>query len=127
MKEIALALIEKEEDVFLIRRRFSPFIGYWSFPGGGIEEKESPKEGAIREAKEETGLDIEIIKELGWFIGTGDNDRTAKIYIFLSKAVSQEYSIDKEECLAGGWFNRIYILQDMQLIPSIKKYLEKKR
>lgn len=44
----------------------------WSFPKGIIEKNESPEEAAIREIKEETGVDGEIIDEVGevsyWFI-----------------------------------------------------------
>ncbi len=40
---------------------------YYELPGGGVEEYESLEEGAIREAKEETGCDIEIIGEIGIF------------------------------------------------------------
>lgn len=37
-----------------------------ALPGGHAEYGESPEEAAIREAKEETGLDIEIVDCLGW-------------------------------------------------------------
>jgi 8-oxo-dGTP diphosphatase len=38
--------------------------GKWGFPGGKIEEGETPKEAAIRETKEEMNLDIEELREL---------------------------------------------------------------
>lgn len=34
----------------------------WNFPGGGIEEGETPDEACIREVKEETGLDVKALK-----------------------------------------------------------------
>ena len=37
----------------------------WGFPGGAIELGETPQMAAIREIKEETGLDVEIIKLIG--------------------------------------------------------------
>jgi 8-oxo-dGTP pyrophosphatase MutT (NUDIX family) len=40
-------------------------FGYWTLSKGGIEDGENEKEGAIREIKEEMGLDIEIKEELG--------------------------------------------------------------
>ena len=40
---------------------------YYELPGGGVEESESLEQGAIREAKEEIGCDIEIIGEIGIF------------------------------------------------------------
>lgn len=38
---------------------------YFKIPGGGIEEGETQIQAAIREAKEESGCDIEIIKKIG--------------------------------------------------------------
>ena len=38
-------------------------LGMWLPPGGHIDENELPTECAIREAKEETGLDVEIVGE----------------------------------------------------------------
>ena len=53
------------DKVLLAKRAIDPFKGYWDSVGGFIEEGESPKETAIRETKEETGLDIEAAEILG--------------------------------------------------------------
>lgn len=37
---------------------------YYTFPGGGLEEGETPEEGTIREIKEEFGIDVRIVKKL---------------------------------------------------------------
>lgn len=37
---------------------------YYAFPGGGLEEGETPEEGTIREIKEEFGIDVKVIKKL---------------------------------------------------------------
>ena len=37
---------------------------YYTLPGGGIEEGETPEEGTIREIKEEFGIDVKVIKKL---------------------------------------------------------------
>lgn len=40
------------------------FKEYYTFPGGGLEEGETPEEGTIREIKEEFGINVRIVKKL---------------------------------------------------------------
>lgn len=47
--------------ILLARRDSSQFRGRWYIPGGFVEEDESVQQAALREAKEETGLDVEIV------------------------------------------------------------------
>ncbi|MBS0652608.1 MAG: NUDIX domain-containing protein [Verrucomicrobia bacterium] len=56
----ATAYILEENRVLL---HFHKKLGKWLPPGGHLEENETPPECAIREAKEETGLDIAIIQD----------------------------------------------------------------
>lgn len=55
-------LIEKDGGLVLIKRGHPPHKGEWTLPSGFVEADESAEEGAIREAKEETGLKVEIIE-----------------------------------------------------------------
>ena len=56
-------IIEVEGDrIVLIHRRNPPYG--WALPGGFVEYGESLEAAAMREAKEETGLDIELIRQL---------------------------------------------------------------
>lgn len=51
--------------VLLAKRKISPAEGLWNIPGGFLEHKESPEEGAKREAMEETQASVEILDLLG--------------------------------------------------------------
>lgn len=55
------AVVVDSGKVLLIRRGKPPRPGQWSLPGGGQELGESYIEAAIREAREETGLAIEVL------------------------------------------------------------------
>jgi ADP-ribose pyrophosphatase YjhB (NUDIX family) len=55
---------------------------FWNFPGGGIEPNETPADAAIREAKEEIGVQIEIIRLLGVYTKPKNNDI---VFTFLAK------------------------------------------
>jgi len=58
-------LVEVEQGVVLVRRGQEPFVGSWALPAGYIEEDESAEQAAIRECKEETGLDVELVELFG--------------------------------------------------------------
>ncbi|MNO91065.1 nucleoside triphosphate pyrophosphohydrolase [compost metagenome] len=70
-------------------------------PGGQVEEGESLKEAAIREAKEESGIDIEITKFCGVFQNV---DRSICTTLFLGKAIGGE-PVTSSESLEVGFFS----------------------
>lgn len=53
-------LIEMDGGIVLVRRGQPPFEGSWALPAGYIEEDESVEQAAVREAGEETGLEVEL-------------------------------------------------------------------
>ena len=55
------AIIAQDGNVLLVRRANPPLQGQWSIPGGLVEIGETTKEAVIREAREETGLQIEPV------------------------------------------------------------------
>lgn len=58
---VVAALIKKDNKVFATQRGYGNYKDWWEFPGGKVEEGESPKEALVREIEEE--LDAEIIVE----------------------------------------------------------------
>ncbi len=62
----ATAVIEfPQNKIPLIKRDTVPFKGYWALPGGRSEPGESVEQTIVREVKEETGLDVEVIRKIG--------------------------------------------------------------
>lgn len=57
---VAMALIRHQGRLVLIRRAAPPLAGYWAPPAGYVECGESVPEAAVRESREECGLDIVI-------------------------------------------------------------------
>jgi ADP-ribose pyrophosphatase YjhB (NUDIX family)/predicted RNA-binding Zn-ribbon protein involved in translation (DUF1610 family) len=57
---IAAVIIEHGGRILLQQRAMEPGAGYWTFPGGFLEIGETPGDGAVREAKEEVGLDVTL-------------------------------------------------------------------
>lgn len=52
--------------VALVKRKYAPFKGRWSLPGGHLDHGETGPVGALRELREETGLDLD---ETDWLVG----------------------------------------------------------
>ncbi len=59
-KVAAAVLVERDGQVLLVRRRFGPAKGRWSLPAGFVEYDEQPAATAVRECREETGLEVEL-------------------------------------------------------------------
>jgi ADP-ribose pyrophosphatase YjhB (NUDIX family)/ribosomal protein S18 acetylase RimI-like enzyme len=58
-------LVEMEKGLVLIKRGEPPFEGWWALPAGYIEADESVEQAAVRECREETGLDVELLELFG--------------------------------------------------------------
>jgi ADP-ribose pyrophosphatase YjhB (NUDIX family) len=57
---VGLAVVEHEGQLVLVRRTIPPLPGYWAPPAGHVEIGESVPAAAVREAQEETGLEIKL-------------------------------------------------------------------
>ena len=59
----------------LIRRGHEPFKSWLALPGGFVEKEETVEQAVVRETKEETGLDTEIIGLIGVYSDPGRDPR----------------------------------------------------
>lgn len=83
----------------------------YKLPGGGIDEGENPSEAFKREALEETGCEIEIIKSLGTIEEHKSLDNFKQIsYIFVAKVINNKHELnltqkEKDEGAKLLWIN----------------------
>jgi ADP-ribose pyrophosphatase YjhB (NUDIX family) len=92
----ASIVVNEKNEILLIK---GPRRG-WEMPGGQVEEGESLSQAAIRETKEESGIDIEIIKFCGIFQNVGNSICNT---LFLAKPIGGEL-IQSPESLETGYF-----------------------
>lgn len=90
----ATIVFNDQKEILLIK---GPRRG-WEMPGGQVEEGESLKDAAIRETKEESGIDIEVIKFCGVFQNV---NRSICNTLFLGKAVGGEPTTSPESLEVG--------------------------
>jgi 8-oxo-dGTP diphosphatase len=89
--------------ILLVKRGREPFKGDWAVPGGRIEDNETAEECAIREMKEETGVDVEIIRLTGIYSDPKRDPRGIIVAAFLVRRVGGEVKAG-DDADEAKWF-----------------------
>ena len=105
MNIVVGGIIEKDGKYLLIQEAKKMCYGKWNFPAGRLEFKESLKQGAIREIKEETGCDVELN-------GVLEDDLRIMVF-FNAKLVNENIKYDKNEILDVKWIGYDEIMNKM--------------
>ena len=96
----------EELRVLLIQRRSEPYRNSWALPGGFVEAAEDLHEAALRELKEETGIDKIEIEQLGAWGAPGRDPRERVITVAFCSIVkiSEQSVISGSDAGDAGWF-----------------------
>ncbi len=99
-------IIRKGTQVLLLRRKNVHGDGTWSTPGGHLDFFETPEQCAIREAKEETNLDIEAVNFVAITNDVFEAENKHYITLWMEAKYLQGEAIVNapHECDAIGWF-----------------------
>ena len=90
-----------EEDKLALIERHRAGIHYYAFPGGGIDEGESPEQAAIREAEEELGIVVRVKLKVAEVLFSGSSQ-----FYFLVEKISGKFGTGTGE--EYGEYNPIY-------------------
>ncbi len=106
---VGAVVVGQDDKVLLVKRRFEPSAGYWSFPGGHVEPGETLEEAVLRELLEETGLvghnpKLLAVTEYICLSPTGSLKYHYVIVDFLIRDFSGELRLN-EESEDAGFFN----------------------
>jgi 8-oxo-dGTP diphosphatase len=78
------ALVIKDNKILLVQRAVAPKIGWWCLPAGFMEWDEHPSETAIRELREETGLNVKLQSLFEIYSGYDDPRLNAVLVLYLA-------------------------------------------
>lgn len=111
-----------EDKILLCRRAIEPRKGFWNLPAGYLENGETVQEGALRETREEAGVEVELIR-----LHTVYNiPHVNQVYLFfLAQMPSPEFDIGPETLEAGLFAPNEIPFADMAFhssVYAIKQY-----
>ncbi len=100
--KVAVGTIVRTDDdrLVLVRRAIEPGYGLWVFPGGYVDRGEAVTAAAVREAREEAGLDVEIERLVNIYSYA---HRSLIVIVYAARAIGGELCTD-DECLEARLF-----------------------
>lgn len=119
-------VIQKDNKILLVKRKYEPYKGDWCLPAGFMEYDESPEKCAIRETKEEINLDVELDGLFGVYSGKDDPRTHAVLIMYWAKVKGGELKPgdDAEEV---RFFGKDEVPQNIAFLAHrqiIKEYFE---
>lgn len=112
----AFGIILKENNILLTQRRDVPV---WVLPGGGVEPYESSEEACIREALEETGLSVKVLRQTMRL--SPANRLSQPTDVFLCEMLGGDLTVT-EETRSVAWFDLNHLPKD--LFPPHGKWIQ---
>lgn len=119
-------LVLKRDNKILLSRRYNTgyFDGNYSFPAGHLDGNETLKQGIVREAKEEIGVDLESNNlELIYVMNRKiPNDERLDFFFSAKKWLGEPRIMESDKCNDLSWFE----LNDLpkNIVPYIKEMID---
>jgi 8-oxo-dGTP pyrophosphatase MutT (NUDIX family) len=106
---VVLAALRPDAQVALVAHRSVRGSLQWTLPKGAQEAGESVEETALREVREETGLEVELVGPLDtidyWFVWAPERTRYHKfVHYFLMRATGGDFAAHDHEMEDAAWF-----------------------
>jgi len=102
----ASVLVLRRGRVLLVRRAVAPSRGAWDVPGGFIEHGETAEHAALREAREEVGVDVRLERLIGIFPGVYGPERLPSLNLYYLGRLTHNGAAVRagDDAAAFGWF-----------------------
>lgn len=117
-------LVEHNGKYLLGKRNKKNYLNFWVIPGGKVEWGESLEQAGVRELKEETNLDVEIVKFIGWkeIINIKD-DYHRYVFFFLGKLKNEQINIKPTDDISEVRFFSADEIKNLDPLAESAKYV----
>lgn len=123
--KVVAAILQKEDKILIARKKQGkPLAGYFEFPGGKIEEGETPEESLIRELMEEMNIKIAVKEYIGESVYDYGNNKVISLLGYTAEIIDGEIKLsdhDRYEWVTLEQINNYKIAPaDIPLINKLK-------
>ena len=117
---IGAIVFDEQGRLLLVQRANPPAQGKWSLPGGRLEPGENSETGVVREVREETGLDVTVIREVGTIQRDALLGDTYVIRDFLCALSTDATPVADDDASDAGFFTLTEVIE----LPTSEGLLE---
>jgi ADP-ribose pyrophosphatase YjhB (NUDIX family) len=101
-------IILRDSSFLAVKRAREPQLGRWDLPGGFCDGWELPADAAVREAREELGVDVELTGFVGMYLGSYDF-QAEKLPVldcfWRARITAGDITLDPREATELAWFS----------------------
>lgn len=106
-------VVRYEDEVLMVKNSYGGW-NRWMFPGGGVNNGETPESAAKREVVEEVGIDGMNFQKIGEYTSAKEYKQDT-VSVFVCETKNKELRLDPNEIAEARWFN-------INNLPEISEY-----
>lgn len=123
---VAGIVINTKGEWLVVQKRYGGLNGKWSLPAGFVEGTETVDQAVLREIKEETGIDAQVVQLIGFRSGVIKEKISDNMAIFFLHPLDPEQVPDPQldELYEARWMTPEQLLEDDRTTSMIKVFLK---
>jgi 8-oxo-dGTP diphosphatase len=130
-RSAGVVILDAQKRILLVHEKMPHKVGLWHIPAGSVEENEALEQAAIREAKEETGLDVNLVAYLNTYVGRFPNGDFVARHVWIAEVIDNSHpnpilSDEIAECryFSKGEFDDLYQQKQIRMYHTMLMFEE---
>ncbi|MGI2329281.1 NUDIX domain-containing protein [Planococcus sp. YIM B11945] len=110
-------VVNEKSEWLVVKKRYGGLKGKWSLPAGFVMQNETIDQAVVREVKEETGIDCEVLGMIGFRSGVireGISDNMA-IFLLKTRDEGRAFDVQLSELYEAAWLSPEQLAKDQDV------------